>query len=147
VPFGAATAKLVAGVRHGSANLSRFTEVGGPTPLIGLNQTVTRTRIYGGAEVTAKFDLGGITLTPRYYARVASDSGDASGTADLVFASALNGPVMTAVGPGVGKTVAELGGSLDAAVSDKVHLWVGYDGSFRGGSKSHAAKAGVSVAF
>ena len=55
-------------------------------------------------------DESGLTLTPRVYGRVARDSGDASGTADLVFASAPGGPVMQALGPGVGKTVGELGG-------------------------------------
>ena len=64
-----------------------------------------------------------------------------------MFVSAPNGPVMTAVGPGVGSTVAELGGSFDVAVSGNVHLWAGYDGTFRNGAQSHAAKAGVTVAF
>jgi probable HAF family extracellular repeat protein len=146
VPLGSAvSAELVAGVRHGSARLSRFTEVGGPNPLIGLNQTVTRTRIYSGVEAEVKTELGGVQITPSLHARAAHDSGDANGTADLVFANAPNGPVLTAMGPGVGKTVAELGGSLDAAISNTVHLWVGYDGSFRSGSKSHAAKAGFTV--
>ncbi|UVO53568.1 autotransporter domain-containing protein [Sphingomonas sp. SUN039] len=138
---------LVAGVRHTSAKLDAFTETGGPTPLSGLSKTVTRTRLYGGVEVATRLDLGGVTITPRVHARAASDSGDASGVADLVFVSAPNGPVMQAVGPGVGRTVAELGGSLDAAVGGNVHLWAGYDGSFRSGARSHAAKAGVTVAF
>jgi uncharacterized protein with beta-barrel porin domain len=124
-----------------------FTETGGPSPLLGRGQTVTRTRVYGGIEAEAGFDLGGLTLTPRLHARVAHDSGDARGAADLVFASAPTGPVMTAVGPGVGRTVAELGGSLDAVLGGNVHLWVGYDGTFRNGAKAHAAKAGVTVAF
>jgi uncharacterized membrane protein len=148
VPLGrSASVELVGGVRHTSAKLSRFTETGGPSPLIGLAETVNRTRIYGGIEAEARIDMGGLTLTPRLHARLARDSGDASGTADLVFASAPNGPVLTAVGPGVGRTVAELGGSLDAALSDTVHLWVGYDGSFRDGARTHAAKAGLTVAF
>ncbi len=148
VPLGkAASVELVSGVRHTSANLKALTETGGPSPLLGRDQTVTRTRVYGGIEAEAGFDLGGLTLTPRLYARVAHDSGDARGTADLVFASAPTGPVMTAVGPGVGRTVAELGGSLDAAMGGNVHLWVGYDGTFRNGAKAHAAKAGVTVAF
>jgi outer membrane autotransporter protein len=139
--------ELVGGVRHVSANLNAFTEMGGPSPLLGWDQTVTRTRVYAGIEAQAGIDLGGITLTPRLHARYAHDSGDASGTADLVFASAPNGPVLTAVGPGVGRDVAELGGSLDAAVGGNVHLWAGYDGSFRSGAQAHAAKAGVTVAF
>jgi hypothetical protein len=141
----ATTIRLVAGVRHVSAKLNAFTEIGGPTPLTGLAKTMTRTRVYGGVEVATRLNVGGITLTPRVHARAASDSGDASGTADLVFASAPNGPVMQAVGPGVGKTVAELGGALDAAVGGNVHLWAGYDGSFRSGARSHAAKAGLTV--
>ena len=148
VPLGrSASVELIGGVRHTSANLKAFAEVGGPSPLLGRDQTVTRTRAYAGIEAQAGIDLGGITLTPRIHARYAHDCGEASGVAHLVFASAPNGSVMQAVGPGVGRDVAELGGSLDAAVSDKVHLWVGYDGSFRSGSKSHAAKAGLSVAF
>ena len=148
VPLGkAASVELVSGVRHTSANLKAFTETGGPSPLLGRGQTVTRTRVYGGIEAEAGFDLGGLTLTPRLHARVAHDSGDARGAADLVFASAPTGPVMTAVGPGVGRTVAELGGSLDAVLGGNAHLWVGYDGTFRNGAKAHAAKAGVTVAF
>lgn len=116
-----------------------------PSPLTGLARTVQRTRVYGGVEVATRLNLGGVTLTPRVHARAASDSGDASGVADLVFASAPNGPVMQAIGPGVGRTVAELGGALDIAVSGNVHLWAGYDGSFRSGAHSHAAKAGVTV--
>ncbi len=143
----ATNVRLVAGVRHVSAKLNAFTETGGPTPLTGLAKTVTRTRLYGGVEVATQFSLGTVTLTPRVHARVASDSGDPSGAADLVFASAPNGPVMQAVGPGVGKTVAELGGSLDAAVGGNVHVWAGYDGSFRSGARSHAAKAGLTVTF
>ena len=72
---------------------------------------------------------------------------NASGTADLLFVSAPNGPVMQALGPGVGRDVAELGGSLDAAVGGSVHLWLGYDGTFRNGAQAHAAKAGVTVTF
>lgn len=133
------------GIRHTSAKLKGFTEVGGPTPLIGLSQTVERTRLYAGLETKADIDLGGLTLTPRLYGRIARDSGDASGTADLVFASAPAGPVMQALGPGVGKTVAEVGGGLDASVSDTVTIWAGYDGSFRESAKTHAAKVGLTV--
>jgi len=142
-----ASVELVGGVRHVSANLNAFTETGGPSPLMGRDQTVHRTRTYAGIEAQAGIDMGGVTLTPRLHARYAHDSGSASGTADLVFASAPNGPVMQAVGPGVGRDVAELGGSLDAAVGGNVHLWLGYDGTFRNGAQSHAAKAGVTVAW
>jgi uncharacterized membrane protein len=148
VPLGeSASVELVGGVRHTAANLKAFTETGGPSPLLGRDQTVHRTRAYAGIEAQAGIVLGSVTLTPRLHARYAHDSGDASGTADLLFVSAPNGPVMTAVGPGVGRDVAELGGSLDAAVGGSVHLWLGYDGTFRNGAQSHAAKAGVTVAF
>ena len=135
------------GIRHTSAKLKGFTEVGGPTPLLGLSQTVDRTRFYAGLEAKAGIDLGGLTLTPRLYGRIARDNGDASGTADLVFASAPAGPVMQALGPGVGRTVTELGGSLDAQVGGNVHLWAGYDGNFRDHAKSHTAKVGVTVSW
>lgn len=148
VPLGnAASVELVSGVRHTSASLNAFAETGGPSPLLGRDQSVTRTRVYGGIEAQAGTDLGGLTLTPRLHARVAHDSGDASGTADLLFVSAPTGPVMTAVGPGVGRTVGELGGSLDAAVGGNVHIWAGYDGTIRDGAQAHAAKAGLTVAF
>ena len=148
VPLGkTASVELVGGVRHVSANLKAFTESGGPSPLLGRDQTVHRTRAYAGIEAQAGIALGSVTLTPRIHARYAYDSGDASGTADLAFVSAPNGPVMQALGPGVGRDVAELGGSLDAAVGGSVHLWLGYDGTFRNGAQSHAAKAGVTVAF
>lgn len=146
VPLGRnASVELVGGVRHVSANLKAFTESGGPSPLQGRDQTVHRTRAYGGIEAQAGIALGSVTLTPRLHARYAHDNGDASGTADLVFASAPNGPVMQALGPGVGRDVAELGGSLDAAVGGSVHLWAGYDGTFRKGEQAHAAKAGVTL--
>ncbi len=135
------------GVRHTSAKLKGFTEVGGPTPLLGLSQTTDRTRLYAGLEAKAGIDLGGLTLTPRLYGRIARDSGDASGTADLVFASAPGGPVMQALGPGVGRTVAELGGSLDAEVGGNIHIWAGYDGNFRDHAKAHTAKVGVTVSW
>jgi hypothetical protein len=73
-------------------------------PATGPRSDRPRTRAYAGIEAQAGVALGGLTLTPRIHARVAHDSGDASGTADLVFVSAPNGPVMTAVGPGVGST-------------------------------------------
>ncbi len=146
VPLGkSASAELVGGLRHTSASLKAFTETGGPSPLLGKAQTVKRTRVYGGIDVQAGIALGSLTLTPRLHARYAHDSGDASGTADMVFASAPGGPVMQALGPGVGRDVAELGGSLDAAVSGNVHVWAGYDGTFRKGGQAHAAKAGVTV--
>ncbi|WP_430443804.1 autotransporter domain-containing protein [Sphingorhabdus contaminans] len=133
------------GIRHTSAKLKGFAETGGPTPLLGLSQTVDRTRLYAGLEAKAGIDLGNLTLTPRVYGRIARDRGDASGTADLVFASAPAGPVMQALGPGIGKTVAEVGGVLDANVSDTVTIWASYDGSFRANAKSHFGKVGVSV--
>jgi len=133
------------GIRHTSAKLKRFTETGGPTPLLGLSQTVDRTRFYAGLEAKAGIDLGGVTLTPRVYGRIARDSGDASGTADLVFASAPTGPVMQALGPGVGKTVGELGGGLDANVSDSISIWASYDGTFREHANSNSAKVGLTV--
>ncbi|MBK9433370.1 MAG: autotransporter domain-containing protein [Sphingomonadales bacterium] len=135
------------GIRHTSAKLKGFTEMGGPTPLLGLSQTVDRTRFYAGLEAKAGIDLGGLTLTPRLYGRIARDSGDASGTADLVFASAPTAPIMQAFGPGVGQTVTELGGSLDTAVGSKVHLWAGYDGTFRDHAKSHTTKVGLTVSW
>jgi Autotransporter beta-domain len=135
------------GTRYISAKLKGFTETGGPTPLLGLSQTVHRTRFYAGLEAKAGIDLGGLTLTPRVYGRIARDSGDASGTADLVFAGAPGGPVMQALGPGVGKTVGEVGAALDAAVSGNVHLWAGYDGTFRYHAKSHTAKVGLTVSW
>jgi uncharacterized protein with beta-barrel porin domain len=148
VPLGkSASVELVGGVRHTAAKLKAFTETGGPSPLLGRDQTVHRTRAYAGIEAQAGIALGNITLTPRLHARYAHDSGDASGTADLLFVSAPNGPVMQALGPGVGRDVAELGGSLDAAVGGSVHLWLGYDGTFRNGAQAHAAKAGVTVTF
>lgn len=147
VPLGKnASIELVGGVRHVSARLDRFTEVGGPTPLIGLDQTASRTRLYAGLEVEGKVDASGLTVTPRAHARIARDSGSARGTADLVFATTPTGPTMTALGADLGNTVAELGGSLDAAASDKVHLWFGYDGTFRNGSTAHAVRAGLTVA-
>jgi outer membrane autotransporter protein len=112
---------------------------------VGIAKTVTRTRVYAGVEAATRFDLGGIAITPRIHARAASDSGDVNGVADLVFASAPNGPVMQAVGPGVGRTVAELGGSLDLQVAHNVHFWAGYDGSFRNGARCHAARGGLTV--
>jgi len=145
VPLGkSASVELDGGVRHVCANLNAFTETGGPSPLLGRDPTVHRTRAYAGIEAQAGIDLGGATLTPRLHARYAHDHGAASGTADLVFVSASNGPVMQAVGPSVGRDAGELGGSLDAAVGGNVHLWLGYDGTFRNGSQTHAAKAGVS---
>ncbi len=148
VPLGkSASVELVGGVRHVAAKLNSFTEVGGPSPLQGGDQTITRTRVYGGVQAQAGIALGSVTLTPRIHARYAHDGGDASGVADLVFASAPNGPVMQAVGPGVGRAVAELGGSLDVQVSGNVHVWAGYDGTFRKGARGHAAKAGLTVAF
>jgi len=39
----------------------------------------------------------------------------------------------------------QLSGSLDAAEFGNVHLWAGYDGTFRKGAKANAAKAGVTA--
>lgn len=138
---------LVAGVRHSSVKLNPFTETGGPTPLVGLARTVKRTRVYGGIHVATRFDLGSVTITPRVHARAASDSGDANGVADVVFASAPNAAPLQAVGPGVGRTVAELGGGLALQLSGTVWLWATYDGSFRSGAQSHSARGGLTVAF
>jgi probable HAF family extracellular repeat protein len=142
-----ADVRLVTGIRHVSAKLKAFTEVGGPTPLAGGDENVHRTRIYGGLEAGVNIDLGGSALTPRAYTRIARDSGDARGSADLVFAATPNGPTLTAFGPGVGKTVAEIGGGFDLQISDNVTITAGYDGAFRNGSKVHAAKAGIRIAF
>lgn len=140
-----ASVELVTGVRHVSASLNDFAETGGPTPLLGDDDNVSRTRVYAGLEGEARFDLGGVTLTPRLHARVAHDTGDARGAADLVFASAPTAPAMTALGAHVGRTVAEIGGNLDVAVSDNVTLWAGYDGHFRDGSRNHSARGGLTV--
>ncbi len=142
-----ATVEVVGGLRHASASLSRFTEVGGPTPLIGLDQTVNRSRLYVGLEATSKLDLGNLSVTPRLYARLANDSGNSAGSADLVFAGAPNGPTMQALGPNVGKTVTELGVSVEAVVAKNARVWVGYDGSLRSGSQTHAAKAGLTLSW
>ncbi len=141
----AASVELVTGVRHVAARLASFAEEGGDSPLAGLGTDVSRTRIYAGIEGEAALDLGGLTLTPRLHARLAQDSGDASGVADLVFASAPGGPVMQAFGPGVGQTVAELGGSLDAQLGGGVHLWAGYDGTIRNHARTYAVRAGLTL--
>jgi len=41
--------------------------------------------------------------------------------------------------------VAELGGSLEMDLSGRVTLWAGYDGQFRDGSRSHAARGGLTI--
>jgi uncharacterized protein with beta-barrel porin domain len=149
VPLGkAAAVELVGGARQTSVKLNRFTETGGTSPLIGLDKTVRRTRLFAGAEFSGDIALGSdAKLTPRLYARYVRDSGDTSGVADVVFASAPGGPVLQAIGPSVGRTGAEIGGSVEAHFSKSVSIWAGYDGSFRSGAQSHAAKAGVTVAF
>jgi uncharacterized protein with beta-barrel porin domain len=135
-------------VRHTAAKLKAASpKPADPARCSAAIRPYHRTRAYAGIEAQAGIALGNITLTPRLHARYAHDSGDASGTADLLFVSAPNGPVMQALGPGVGRDVAELGGSLDAAVGGSVHLWLGYDGTFRNGAQAHAAKAGVTVTF
>jgi hypothetical protein len=148
VPLGkAASVNLVAGVRHSSVDLNRFTEVGGNAPLAGIAGKTDRTRLYAGAEAEFKIESGATTLTPRLHARYAHDSGDASGRATVAFASSPNGPTYDAIGPSVGGNIAELGGSIEVSVSDSVGIWAGYDGQFRSAAKSHAVKAGVRIAF
>jgi len=54
VPLGqSASVELQGGVRHVSAKLGGFTETGGPNPLLGRDQTVSRTRAYAGIEAQA----------------------------------------------------------------------------------------------
>lgn len=136
---------LVGGVRHSEAELKRFTETGGSTPLSGLASTTKRTRLFAGIE--AATELGGESgaITPRFHARIAKDSGDRSGVADLVFASGPAGPAMQAFGPGTGRTVGELGASIEADIVNTVSLWAGYDGNFRSGAQTHNASVGLSV--
>jgi hypothetical protein len=142
-----ATIDLTAGVRHSSVDLSRFTESGGNSPLVGIAGSSDRTRLTAG--VAGEFTLGSATsrITPRLYARYAHDSGDVSGSATVAFAAAPNGATFEAIGPSVGRDVAELGASVEIGLNDSVALWGGYDGSFRSGSQSHAVRAGASVRF
>jgi uncharacterized protein with beta-barrel porin domain len=76
-----------------------------------------------------------------------SDSGDRSGIADLVFASAPGGPTLQAFGPAIGKTGVETGVSFDLDLFDSVSLWAAWDGAFRDGTESHSVRAGLSIRF
>jgi hypothetical protein len=148
IPLGdTASLSLVAGARHASARLDPFTEVGGSSPLKGLSKNLDRTRAFIGLEGSAQWDVGGVTLTPRVYARSATDSGNFSGVADVVFASAPSGPTLQAYGPGVGKSVTEAGAGLDIAISDKATIWLGFDSQTRNGGDTQAAKLGASIAW
>lgn len=64
-----------------------------------------------------------------------------------MFASAPGGPTLQAFGPAIGKTGVETGVSFDLDLSDSVSLWAAWDGAFRDGTKSHSARAGLSIRF
>lgn len=148
LPVGkSASLTLMTGLRHSSADLKRFAEVGGLTPLVGLDGETHRTRLYAGLQGEARIALGSTTITPRLYGRYAHDSGDASGIADVVFASAPNAAPLQAIGAPIGRDVAELGGSIEAQIGGNVAIWGGYDGQFRSSAQSHTAKVGVTIAF
>ncbi|HTU11952.1 MAG TPA: autotransporter domain-containing protein [Allosphingosinicella sp.] len=132
----------MAGVRHASVGLRRFTETGGITPLAGLADTVTRTRLYAGLQAS-----GGGDVRPWAYARMAYDSGDRNGVASVVFAANPGLGTFQAVGPGAGRTGAEIGAGIDARVGDRLRLHAGYEGAFREGEATHMARAGLTLGF
>lgn len=136
---------LVAGLRHGSARLKRFTETGGLTPLSGLARTVTRTRLFAGVEGSTRFGGKANAITPSAYIRFARDSGDRDGVADLVFASNPNGPALQAFGPGTGRYVAETGAAIDAQINDHIIIRAAYDANFKSNAKAHAINATLTI--
>lgn len=147
-PLGAGELAVVTGVRHTSAKLDGFTESGGPSPLKGVGETVSRTRVFAGLEAALPFAAGGeTTITPRFHVRVAHDSGDTAGSAKVVFLSAPNGPALTAYGPNVGEWSAEVGGGVEVAVSGSVSLWGAYDAQLKDHADSHTLRAGLSITF
>ena len=147
IDLGAISVRPVIGVRYGSANLERFSESGGPSPLNGLAKTVTRTRTFLGVEGQGAFKLATATLTPRAYIRYGRDSGDASGVADVVFASAPNAAPLQAFGPSVGRNVTQVGTSLDISMGSKLTFNLSYDATSRQGASANTATARLTVAF
>ena len=148
VPIGKGEIGASVGIRYTAAKLNAFTESGGSTPLIGMAKTVSRTRGYAGIGASLPIDIPHLgRLSPRGYVRAARDWGDAAGSADVVFASAPSGPVLTAYGPGTGKWMTEAGGGLDLAVGDNLAVWLAYDAQFNSRTDSRTARAGLSVRF
>lgn len=139
--------ELVSGLRHNSVKQKRFTEVGGSTPLLGVQRTTERTRFYVGGAIDGELALGRISLNSRFYARYAHDMGEVSGLAEVNFVSTPNAPSLQAIGAPVGRNVAEAGAALEAQLGSKFAFWVGYDGSFRNGAQSHTGVAGFRLGF
>lgn len=132
---------VVAGVRHSAARLSRFTEVGGTSPLTGLDRTVSRTRVFAGAEVGGTVHLGGLVVLPYANVHYAHDSGAPAGIAAVAFADTPGAPALSAFGPGVGRDVAEVGAGLAVRLSGRASLGVSYDANCRRSANSRSAKA------
>lgn len=122
--------------------LRRFTETGGVTPLADLKENVSRTRLHAGLDLS----LAG-NVRPWAYVRAAHDLGDRSGIAPVVFADNPALGTFEALGPHAGRASAELGAGVDARLGGNLTLGVAYEGAFRSGSRRHAARAGLSLAF
>jgi len=131
-----------AGVRHAAVGLRQFTETGGVTPLAGLKDEVSRTRLYAGLEAS-----GTGHVRPWGHIRAAYDSGDRNGVANVLFAANPGLGTFQSVGPGAGRTSAEIGAGVEARLSDSLRLSAGYEGAFRDGESTHSARAGLTLGF
>jgi uncharacterized membrane protein len=139
---------IVGGARHTSAALNSFTEAGGSSPLAGIDKTVSRTRLFAGAEATVGVETGtSVDLSARLYARYAHDLGDESGAADVVFAGIQDGSVMQALGSSAGRDVAEFGGNLEVAFMPGLAFWASADAQYTGSASVTSARAGLNWSF
>ena len=132
------------GLRYGAVRAGGFAETGGSLPLVGAGGPIDATRGWLGVSFAAPFRRDGMAFSPRAYLRLTHDFGVTGGRAEVAFA-ALPGLPLTALGPGIGRSGVEFGGSIEARLAPKVGLFATYDGRLAARFQSHTASAGLRI--
>jgi uncharacterized protein with beta-barrel porin domain len=130
-----------AGADWARAETSSFTETGGPSAVMGSDQSSSRTRIFAGAEIghTWAFDRSFFDLSA--YGRVVDIVQQNIGALQ-VDGGAGTTPV-SVQGVGESRLGADAGATATYRLSAMTRVYASYDGRFRSNFTSHTGMAGI----
>ena len=98
-------------------------------------------QLRGGAKLGTRFAMGGATLAPYAQASVTRELADEATRLDPL----LGGVAMTVGAPSMGKTGVQGGAGVEALLSERVALSLGYRYKDMANARQHSANAGISI--
>ena len=131
-----------AGIAYDRVERDGFAETGDAAVALRFtNDRRNAWQLRGGAKLGTRFAMGGATLAPYAQASVTRELADEATRLDPL----LGGVAMTVGAPSMGKTGVQGGAGVEALLSERVALSLGYRYKDMANARQHSANAGISI--